>query len=135
MTLALTLYLGKELPDPTQDVLELLKATLDHPKIFVAYALLVAVMIPIVEEIIFRGIIQNFTARFLPIWSSIFLTSFIFAMCHVTYGQGIGNLQIIPGLFVLSGLVGYLYEREKKLLAPIGLHIAVNTVSTIAIFS
>lgn len=128
-TIGLTYYLGTRPPDMEQDVVKKIKEVAQVPYLMPAYFLLVGIIIPITEEILFRGMLQNWIAKYLPGWQAIGLTSVLFSLLHVTGGQGIGNFQLVPGLFVLSCFLGYVYERQKNIWAPIGLHVAVNMIS------
>lgn len=119
------------------------------------YALIVmvlmpAVVAPVCEEIIFRGVLQNFiigrlvtsTRRVchpeelaqaaLPPselagcrWWGILLTSIIFPVLH-------GQMQHWPALFVLSMVLGYVYERYGNLWVNILIHAWFNLVPLLA---
>ncbi len=81
-----------------------------------------AIAAPLVEELLFRGFLQNAFARFLPIWAAILLSSFAFAMVHL-------QPYAIPGLMSLSIAFGYLYYRTGSLRTNILLHILNNTAA------
>ncbi len=63
-----------------------------------------------------------------PFWR-ISLSSMVFAFCHFALSQQIENIEILVSIFVLSLFLGYLYEREGNLWAPIGLHAMFNAVT------
>ncbi len=94
----------------------------------------VAVLIPIVEEILFRGFFQGYLRRYLGVWSSIALSSLCFSMFHFSWSQSWSNVVILLSLSILGLFLGYLYERQRSLWAPIGLHVAFNTISLTYIF-
>jgi membrane protease YdiL (CAAX protease family) len=73
----------------------------------------------VVEELLFRGFLQNALAKYVPIWGAIFLSSFLFALVH-------GQPYAIPGLMSLSIAFGYLYHRTGSLRTNIILHMANN---------
>jgi uncharacterized protein len=79
----------------------------------------IAVAAPLVEELLFRGLLQNALARYLPIWGAIILSSLAFALVHL-------QLYAIPGLMSLSIAFGYLYHRTGSLRTNIILHMANN---------
>ncbi|WP_373475712.1 lysostaphin resistance A-like protein [Sphingorhabdus sp.] len=81
-----------------------------------------AIAAPLVEELLFRGFLQNAFARFVPIWAAILLSSFAFALVHL-------QPYAIPGLMSLSIAFGYLYHRTGSLRANILLHILNNTAA------
>lgn len=79
----------------------------------------IAIAAPIVEELLFRGLLQNAVAKYVPFWAAILLSSFLFAVVHM-------QLYAIPGLMSLSIAFGYLYHRTGSLRTNIILHMANN---------
>jgi uncharacterized protein len=84
-----------------------------------------AVLTPIFEELVFRGLLQNYmrNLNYGP-WQSIFMASIIFSVLH--------PLMHLPAIMVLSVCMGYAYEKSGSLLRPIFIHIFFNA-STIAL--
>jgi uncharacterized protein len=82
----------------------------------------IAIAAPLVEELLFRGLLQNALAKKLPIWGAIILSSLVFAAVHL-------QLYAIPGLMSLSIAFGYLYYRTGSLRMNILLHMANNAVA------
>jgi membrane protease YdiL (CAAX protease family) len=81
---------------------------------------------PICEELLFRGTIQtayqkNNTGRM-----AIFVTSLLFAFYHF-------RLQGLPGLLLISFLLGYTYWRTQSLTVTITLHAANNFLAAIVL--
>lgn len=112
-----------------QIALTLLKSSFNHPFQFIFYILSIISITPIVEEFLFRGILQRWLiTKTGPLYGIIF-TSVCFSTLHLTASQGAFNLELLPPLFVLSCYLGYLYERQRSLWAPIGLHATFNLVS------
>lgn len=79
----------------------------------------IAIAAPVVEELLFRGFLQNALAKYVPIWGAIFLSSLLFALVHL-------QPYAIPGLMSLSIAFGYLYHRTGSLRTNIILHMANN---------
>jgi uncharacterized protein len=75
---------------------------------------------PVFEEILFRGFLLPSLTRYLPGWTAIVTSSFIFAAAHLSLSE------IIP-LTALGSILGFVYSRERNLLAPILLHSLWNT--------
>ena len=75
---------------------------------------------PILEELIYRGIVYNKLKEFNNKKYSIILTSLIFALFH-------NNLVNAIYAFIVSFIFIYLYEKNKSLKAPIIMHISLNT--------
>jgi membrane protease YdiL (CAAX protease family) len=57
------------------------------------------------------------------LWAAVLVTSLLFAMVHPGWMR--------PMIFVLSVCLGYAYERTGNLWAPITIHAAFNTLSTV----
>ncbi len=89
----------------------------------------VAVLIPIVEEILFRGFLQSYFRKRMNSACSVLLSALCFALFHFSSSQAWSNVVILSSLFVLGLFLGWLYERQRSLWAPIGLHVAFNALS------
>ena len=91
-------------------------------------ALGIFLFIAIPEELLFRGIIQNFMEKSWPgKWPALIVTSLIFGASHLNNGPRPDwryfLLASIAGLFY-----GNAYQRTRKLLAPAIVHTLVDTV-------
>ena len=74
---------------------------------------------PIIEELIFRGLLYNgFKEEYTPMLS-IIITSVLFSIFHT------GIINIVYS-FALSFLLIYVYEKYKTIKAPIIMHITSN---------
>lgn len=84
-------------------------------------ALSAVILAPVVEELLFRGLLQSMLRRYLnnP-WHAVLLTSGIFALFHANTPQN------IPALFVLGAVLGYNYERCGRLWPAILTHMLFN---------
>jgi len=75
---------------------------------------------PILEELLFRGIVYNKLKTFNKRIVAIILTSIIFGIIHI-------NIINAIYAFGVSFILIYLYEKYKTLKAPILMHIFLNT--------
>jgi membrane protease YdiL (CAAX protease family) len=83
----------------------------------------VVVAAPLVEEVLYRGIIQQSLRQMAyPPWAAVAITSAIFALMHVSVAD---PYAVLP-LLVLSLGFGWAYERTGRLLAPIVMHALFN---------
>lgn len=75
---------------------------------------------PILEELLFRGVVYNKLKEFNKTKISMIITSVIFALFHT---------DIINAIYAfgVSFMLIYLYEKYKTLKAPILMHISLNT--------
>lgn len=87
----------------------------------------VAILGPIVEEVIFRGgIMQALKTKFsTPV--AIIGSSLAFALIHQW------SIVVLPGIFIMGLLFGYLYHKFGNIYAPIGLHMLINGFNVIAV--
>jgi membrane protease YdiL (CAAX protease family) len=94
------------------------------PAGFAGVAMVVA-LVPIAEEIVFRGFLQGgllhlmrFTRKFLCLSFANWATSLIFASAHGWQHP----LSLLPGYFLVSLVFGHFRERYHGLTVPILLH-------------
>lgn len=99
----------------------------------VAFVLAVAVLTPIVEELLFRGVLlRGLLRRTSPFWA-VFGSALIFSLVHFLGDPGAGYYT--PA-FLLLGLVSGLAAVESGRLGPsIGLHAGFNLLSAVLIIS
>lgn len=77
---------------------------------------------PIMEEILFRGLIFRRLRTYSKFPVALIISSLIFGLCH-------GNILQFFYAFLLGLLMGLLYERFRTLWAPIAFHAAANLFS------
>ncbi len=92
----------------------------------VVMALLVTLAAPVLEEVMYRGILQRMIVGLdLSRWTAILITSGVFVAMHT----GVAQWHALPALFVLSVGFGWVYERTGRLTAPIVMHVLFNAVN------
>lgn len=94
-----------------------------------------AFVAPVVEEIIFRGLIQTMVRSFLSRlhyrqsgWMAIAASSTFFAAAHQNTGHW-------PALFILALCMGYSYEKSGSLFRPIFIHALFNAGNIIMVLT
>lgn len=133
-----------------------LELVAEHSEFFlrISVVFVAAVIAPLLEELIFRGMLQTVirslvlrrtkmftrdmmrphivdfsqTRKFYTsgsAWLAISITSVLFAIVHANPGHW-------PALFILSMCLGYSYEKCGSLLRPIFIHSIFNTVTVVA---
>lgn len=107
-------------------MLEVLRQT---QELWVLVMLLVSALAiaPLLEEILFRGLVQTCLLELLGRrrrWGIILLAAFLFAGVHWESAVW----QVMPGLFVLGVVLGWLYERTGSLLPSVIVHMGFNAV-------
>ena len=119
---------------PDQMAVRFLKAAFEQPASFFFAVVSIIILAPLVEESLFRGFLQTFIRRHLGPKYAIIVTSACFALFHYSAGQGYGNISIILSLFTFALFLGFLYEKQGSLLAPMFLHSAFNSISVINLY-
>ncbi len=111
-----------------------LRKVMQYPLLFSVMVLFVTLIVPFMEELLFRGFLQSYLTRRIGRIGSICTTAAVFALVHFSISQGVGNIQLIGSLFVLALFLGWVYEREKTLIAPIAMHGVFNALSVALLF-
>ncbi len=88
---------------------------------------MVVVFAPIVEEIVFRGVILGALRGRLRPWPAIVVAAAVFALCHFS------AWAVVP-TFVLGLALGWLASRFETLWPAIALHALYNGVIVAAVF-
>jgi|GEM_PF-1948771 len=113
-----------------QAAVEHLRALKSHPALYYTTALLIACVVPWIEEVLFRGYMQQFFTRFLG-QPGLYLTAFIFAALHYASSQGFQNIELLITLLPLALILGALTAWRGNLWPSLALHMTFNTVSVI----
>lgn len=110
-----------------------LKMTLGSPPLLVIALFTILFAAPIIEEFLFRGMLQTWVKNFVGTKAAILISSLFFALFHLAASQGLGNISLALSLFSFACFLGFIYEKKASLFASIGLHMTFNAVSTFRI--
>ena len=103
--------------------------------LLLAEFLIVAVLVPIVEEILFRGILYKGLRQKLGFISAAILSSIIFAVLHIqSHLVWQANLILITVILCLSLGITYAYEKTGNLWVCIIIHMINNAIATLVAF-
>jgi uncharacterized protein len=108
--------------DMQAGIRKMLEAIPKTPFNFILKLLAVAVAAPIVEELLFRGYLQNALKAKMSAPLAITLSALVFALVHF-------EPYAIPILFSLGAAFGYLYHRTGSLKTNIALHVINNALA------
>lgn len=86
---------------------------------FIIQVVCIGIVVPIVEELCFRGLVFNRLKRSTPLWIALGIQAIIFGLIHMNLLQGL-YAGIIGIVFAL------LYHKFKNLWASITAHITLN---------
>ena len=84
-----------------------------------------ALLAPLWEETVFRGLLVPSLCRYLPAHGAVFVSALLFAAAH--------RSALAPGLLLLGVLLGGVYVRTRSLAAPVALHALWNLHSMAAL--
>jgi uncharacterized protein len=118
------LYATYVIPDvKVQEVLrKLFEAMPDTIANMVMLFFAVAVLAPVLEELLFRGLLQNALKHKLPIWGAIIVSGMIFGAVHMDY-------HAFPALAVMGMAFGLLYHLTGSLRLTILAHVLNNAAA------
>jgi len=91
---------------------------------FAGMALGIAVITPIGEELLYRGLVQSVLHRNMRPAFAVALAGLLFAIAH-------GTLYLIPGTAALGVLIGFVFYRTGSLVYPVMIHALFNAVSLV----
>ena len=83
------------------------------------------VLAPVVEETMFRGLMQHHLRRCLPFWAALLITSVAFGVWHWNLGQ-------FAYTFLFALLVGCIYEATGCIAYTICAHVTMNLSAVLA---
>jgi membrane protease YdiL (CAAX protease family) len=94
--------------------------------------LIIAVIPPILEEILFRGFLFGTLKRRLTVTWAAIMTSLLFGVAHLEYD----NLNWIAAIdtLIFSGFLIYLVQRQKSLYGAMLLHCLKNSIAFYVLF-
>ena len=108
---------------PEQEIYNLLMGLTSLP-ISLLFLVIVGLIAPLLEEIIFRGFLFGTLRNSFSPWRSMVYSSLLFAALHQSL------VAFLP-IFFLAMVLAYLYEKTGSLWPSIILHMVNNTVATL----
>jgi len=116
-----------------QEAVRFLKMMMSTPSLIALATIMIIGIAPVFEELLFRGFLQSWAREKMGKKAAILTSSLFFAIFHLSVQQGYGNISLFISLFFLALFLGFLYERQGSLFAPIALHMTFNGVSALRI--
>ncbi len=92
------------------------------------FALLVAVVTPVFEEIVYRGMLLGRLVKSMGRRSAVLISSGVFALTHLLDPNAI---LVVPGLFLVGLALGYLALRAGNIGLPIFAHMGTNGLAVL----
>ena len=110
-----------------------LKMAMQSPISLIAAVISVLFLAPVIEEYLFRGILQSWLRRKIGTLGCILISSLLFASFHYSSLQASSNIPLLTSLFTFACYLGFVYEKTRCLYSPIILHVTFNLVSVMRI--
>jgi len=123
------IYFG--IPPVEQHAVSHLKETFTDKSLLLLNCVALLVVAPLMEEVLFRGVLQNALQRFYSPFISIAMSAGIFALFHASPEYGVRNIELMAYLFLLACFLGFVYVKNGNLAAPVGLHFFANAASVL----
>ncbi len=92
---------------------------------------LVVLVAPLVEEIVFRGMLLSRMRRSMGAWPAILLSGAVFAAVHLIDPNAV---FAVPGLFLIGSALAWMALRTGELSLPIFVHAGVNLSGALLLF-
>ncbi len=119
-------YATYVIPDmPMQDEMAKILASIPRTPLNITVGFLaIAGLAPLIEELLFRGLLQKSLAHKMPVWAAITLSALAFSLVHM-------QPYAIPALMAIGSAFGYIYHKTGSLRVTIILHMLNNAVALI----
>lgn len=111
--------LGTSPPEESNQVMVQVFQQSKDPSLRLAIIIAAALVAPVVEELIYRGLIYGFTRSLVGHWPAAILSSALFSLVHV---DAVASLP----LFVLALGLATAYDRSRSLWVPMLMHMLFN---------
>lgn len=92
----------------------------------VAMVVLAVVVAPLVEEVLFRGLILRGLASRLPIAVAVPVQALLFGAAHIDPHRGVGNIGLVIVLTGVGAVLGIAASMSKRLAPSIAAHAMMN---------
>ncbi len=116
------IFPGVEMQDGIED---LIRGYMGTPLGLIVGVAAVAIAVPIVEELLFRGLLQNALAKHVSPMIAIIIAAALFSVVHL-------QPYAIPPLFLMGIAFGYIYWKTGSLRTNIALHMLNNGAAVAA---
>lgn len=89
----------------------------------------VGIIVPISEELYFRGMLHRLFRPSLKFWPRVLLSSAIFALAHFD------SAGVMVSSFIMAVVIAIAYERSNSLWLPIAIHATTNSIAVLLIYA
>lgn len=129
----LTCYFFWNILPKEQVAVHFLRKVFKSPSLTPLALFSILIAAPIIEEWVFRGYIQTYFKQKWGYARALLISSTAFSLSHLSFSQGLSSIPMLVSLFSLALFLGFLYEKQGSLIAPVALHITFNSISVVRI--
>ncbi len=119
-TLIPSIWMEEFGPQASEQLIETMKRVLSSPVGFIVVILLG----PLAEEIVFRGSVERVLLKKIKPWYAICLSAFLFGLVHFELVQGFHA-------FLMGLLLGWLYYKTNSIIPSVIVHVSNNAVACV----
>jgi membrane protease YdiL (CAAX protease family) len=112
-------------PNPPEDAVQVFRE-IRRPTGIIYFIAAATLLVPLIEELFFRGFLYSFLKRFTSTWGAIILSAGIFAFAHQ-------NLASVVPLWMLGIVLAVAYEHTGSLLLPMCIHGCFNFLTAVSL--
>lgn len=115
-----------------QDVVKI--ADKSHGVVIPLIVLGVAILAPVAEELLFRGVLLRALLRRTEPDRAVLVSALVFGLIHVIGDPSLGSIVALPVLVGLGIVLGYEAVRTGDISRSILLHVGFNTLTAVLLF-
>jgi membrane protease YdiL (CAAX protease family) len=125
LTLPLIQWLSED-DEPQQEIARIASELASWE--IVLFGVLVAVVTPIFEEIVYRGMLLGRLVKSMSRRNAVLISSAVFSLTHLLDPNAV---LVVPGLFLVGLVLGYLALRAGNIGLPIFAHMGTNGLAVL----
>jgi membrane protease YdiL (CAAX protease family) len=95
------------------------------------FAVIAVIVAPVCEELLFRGLLLQALRRRISPEGAVIVQALAFALAHPMLSPTVGDLAVVPALFLLGAISGVVAVRRGDLSRSIMLHVGFNLLTTL----
>ncbi|MBN1935072.1 MAG: CPBP family intramembrane metalloprotease [Anaerolineae bacterium] len=86
------------------------------------------ILVPIAEELYFRGLLHRWFEPRLPFWPRVLISSLFFGLAHFD------SVGVVASSYVMGVVNAVAYEKSKSLWLPILIHMSTNSIAVLLLY-
>ena len=86
------------------------------------------ILVPISEELYFRGLLHTWFRQRMPMWGAVLTSSMIFGFAHFD------SLGVLVSSFIMGVVMAWLFEKTRSLWLTIAIHMVTNSVAVVLLY-